>query len=184
MDEPKNKPQDGALILGATRTNRSERDEDPAQFAGDGKAEEAAEVVDELFNLMDLDADVEIREDGERVVLDVGGPDAGRVIGKKGQTMDAVQFLVNKIVNRLPEARRHVVVDSGDYRERHDHGLMSMAKREAKRAMDEGQVVTLQPMSARDRRVVHLSLAKFDGIKTESEGQGKRRRIQIIPSRR
>ena len=184
MDEQKNKPQDGALILGAKSNNRSSHNENPGQYAGDGKAEEAAEVVDELFNLMDLDADVDVREDDERVVLDVSGPDSGRVIGKKGQTMDAIQFLVNKIVNRLPEARRHIVVDSGDYRERHDHGLETLARREAKRAVDEGEVITLQPMTARDRRVVHLSLAKFDGIQTESEGQGKRRRIQIIPTDR
>ena len=76
---------------------------------------------------MDLDTSVDIREDDERVTLDVTGPDAGRAIGRKGQTLDALQFLVNKIVNRFPRARRHVIVDSGDYRERHDDGLISMA---------------------------------------------------------
>ena len=176
MDEQKQKPQDGALFIGSART------EDPAKFAGDGKAEESAEIVDELMGLMGLDVDVAIREDAERVILDVTGPDAGRVIGKKGQTLDSIQFLVNKIVNRLPEARRHVIVDSGDYRDRHDNGLMTMAHREAKRALSQDRVITLQPMSARDRRVIHLSLAKFDGVITESEGQGKRRRIRIIPA--
>ena len=58
-------------------------------------------------------------------MLDIEGPDAGRAIGKKGQTLDALQFLVNKIVNRFPDGRRHIVVDSGDYRERHDKGLVS-----------------------------------------------------------
>jgi spoIIIJ-associated protein len=76
-----------------------------------------------------------------------------------------------------------VVLDSGDYRDRHDKGLVSMARREAKRAVTQGKVVTLRPMSARDRRVIHLSLAKLEGVTTSSSGEGMRRRIQIIPAR-
>lgn len=179
MDELKSKPRDGALILGDQQAQ-----EDPSQYAGDGKAEEAAEILEELLNLMDLDVQVEIRSDAERIELDATGEDSGRVIGKKGATLDALQFLINKMVNRFPEARRHVVVDSGDYRERHDDGLISLAKRQAQRAMSEGKVVTLQPMNARDRRVIHMSLAKFDGVSTMSHGEGMRRRIQIIPAGR
>jgi spoIIIJ-associated protein len=178
VDELKGKPRDGALILDQASK------QDPSRFAGDGKAEEAAEILEELVNLMDLDVRVEIRSDDERVELDVTGEDSGRVIGKKGATLDALQFLINKMVNRFPEGRRHVIVDSGDYRERHDDGLVSLAKRQAERAVDEGKVVTLQPMNARDRRVVHMSLAKFEGVSTMSHGEGTRRRIQIIPARR
>ncbi|MGB5351525.1 MAG: KH domain-containing protein [Polyangiales bacterium] len=178
MDELKSKPRDGALILD------QQAQEDPSRYAGDGKAEEAAEILEELINLMDLDVRVEIRSDSERIELDVTGEDSGRVIGKKGATLDALQFLINKMVNRFPEGRRHVIVDSGDYRERHDDGLVSMAKRQADRAVTEGKVVTLQPMNARDRRVVHMSLAKFEGVSTMSQGEGMRRRIQIIPARK
>ncbi len=178
MDELKSKPRDGALILD------QQTQEDPGRYAGDGKAEEAAEILEELINLMDLDVRVDIRSDAERIELDVTGEDSGRVIGKKGATLDALQFLINKMVNRFPEARRHVIVDSGDYRERHDDGLVSMAKRQADRAITEGKVVTLQPMNARDRRVVHMSLAKFEGVSTMSQGEGMRRRIQIIPARK
>ena len=180
MDEPKNKPRDGALFLDQS----SGSEDDPARFAGDGKAEEAAEILEELINLMDLDVRVEIRSDAERIELNATGEDSGRVIGKKGATLDALQFLINKMVNRFPEGRRHVIVDSGDYRERHDDGLVSMAKRQAQRAVNEGKVVTLQPMNARDRRVIHMSLAKFEGVSTMSQGEGTRRRIQIIPARR
>jgi spoIIIJ-associated protein len=86
-------------------------------------------------------------------------------------------------VNRFPEGRRHIVLDSGDYRERRENGLVSMAHREAKRAMQQGRVITLEPMSPRDRRVIHLSLAKFDGVSTRSDGQGSERRVRIIPAR-
>jgi spoIIIJ-associated protein len=179
VDELDGKPRDGALIL-----DQPSAQEDPAQYAGDGKAEEAAEILEELMSLMDLDVRVDIRSDAERIELDVSGPDSGRVIGKKGATLDALQFLINKIVNRFPEKRRHVIIDSGDYRERHDDGLISMAKHQAQRAVTEGRVVTLQPMSARDRRVIHMSLAKFEGVTTMSQGEGSRRRIQIIPARK
>jgi spoIIIJ-associated protein len=184
-EHDKKPPRDGALIV--DDSDDEEEGTGAAQARpgrpGDGKAEEAADVLAEILEHMDLDTDVSVREDDERVVLDVDGPDAGRAIGKKGQTLDALQFLVNKIVNRFPEGRRHVVVDSGDYRDRHDKSLVSMARREAKRAVDEGKVVTLAPMNARDRRVIHLSLAKLSGVTTESRGEGTQRRIQIIPAR-
>ncbi len=191
MDERKDKPQDGALFVAEEPTeSRSEssdrkKSQSSASFEPDGKAEEAAELLDVILDIMDRDVDVDIREDSEeQVVLDVVGPDAGRVIGKKGSGLDALQFLANKIVNRSPEGRRFVIVDSGDYRERHDKGLVSLAEREAKRAIKEGRVVTLQPMSARDRRVIHLSLAKLEDVTTASQGHGQGRRIQIIPARR
>jgi spoIIIJ-associated protein len=175
--------RDGALFV-ADDAYDEERDDEAgsAGSPGDGKAEQAADVLDGILARMDLDTEVTVRDDGEKIVLDVDGPDAGRAIGRKGQTLDALQFLVNKIVNRFPDGRRHVIVDSGDYRDRHDKGLVSMAHRQAKKAVQQGKVITLEPMSARDRRVIHLSLAKFPGVTTKSDGQGIGRRIQIIPA--
>lgn len=185
MPDREDKPlMDGALLV--VDAKESELDDDELEEAGkpgDGKAEQALDVLDGILARMDLDTEIDILEDGERIVLDVTGPDAGRAIGRKGNTLDALQFLVNKIVNRFPKGRRHVVVDSGDYRDRHDKGLVSMARRQAKKAVQMGKVVALEPMSARDRRVIHLSLAKFEGVTTESDGEGLGRRIQIIPAR-
>lgn len=188
MEEHKKTQMDGALFV--EDDNRALFVDDDEELGaasqgspGDGKAEQAVELLVSLMEHMGLEADVQLREDGARVVLDIQGPDAGRAIGKKGQTLDAMQFLLNKVVNRFPETRRHIVLDSGDYRQRRDEGLIAMARREAKRAVQRGRVVTLEPMSARDRRVIHLSLAKFPGVSTRSEGEGMDRRIQIIPSR-
>ena len=179
MDERRHN-MDGALFVddeqGEDRPARPRREDDD-------KAEDARRVTQGILDRMDLEARVTIREDDERVVLDIDGPDAGRAIGKKGMTLEALQFLVNKIVNRDPDERRHIVLDSGDYRDRHDSGLMAMAKREAKRAVSSGRAITLEPMSARDRRVIHVSLAKFPGVSTRSEGEGSDRRLQIIPAR-
>lgn len=168
---------DGALFIDGAEPRRASREDD------EEKAAEARDVLVGIVTRMGLDTDVKVREAGERVVLDVTGPDAGRAIGKKGQTLDALQFIVNKVVNRFPENRRYIIVDSGDYRERHDESLVSMARREAKRAVQQGRTVTLAPMPARDRRLIHLSLAKMAGVTTRSNGEGLGRRIQIIPSR-
>jgi spoIIIJ-associated protein len=182
---------DGALILDGdmdgdlddeihARPRAVESDVDPSE---DGKADLASEMLIEILKRMGLGVQVSVREDADEVVLDVAGEDAGRVIGKKGQTLDALQFLINKIVNRFPEGRRHIVLDSGDYRQRRENGLVSMARREAKRAVQQSRIITLEPMSPRDRRVIHLSLAKFPGVSTRSDGQGAERRVRIIPAR-
>lgn len=194
MDD-KNKPElDGALLLDDAPPEprgRHDDDDDDDDLDGDGlgagedgKAETSLELLGEIVTRMGLDVDINIRDDNEEVVLDIQGNDAGRVIGKKGQTLDALQFIVNKIINRFPEGRRHIVLDSGDYRERREQGLASMARREAKRAVQHGRIVTLEPMSPRDRRVIHLSLAKFPGVSTRSDGEGNERRVRIIPARR
>lgn len=176
---------DGALFVDDERQSSDERKSSASRRKShhDDKAEDSRRVTQAILDRMELDARVEIREDDEQVVLDISGPDAGRVIGKKGQTLEALQFIVNKIINRDLDERRHIVLDSGNYRERHDNSLIAMAKREAKRAISSGRIVTLEPMSARDRRVIHVSLAKFPGVTTRSEGEGADRRLQIIPTR-
>ena len=192
MAESRKPPElDGALILDGdmdgdldeeieSRPRSVDSDVDPSE---DGKADLASEMLVEILKRMSLSVQVSVREDADEVVLDVAGEDAGRVIGKKGQTLDALQFLINKIVNRFPEGRRHIVLDSGDYRQRRENGLVSMARREAKRAVQQSRIITLEPMSPRDRRVIHLSLAKFPGVSTRSDGQGAERRVRIIPAR-
>ncbi|HEX6244314.1 MAG TPA: R3H domain-containing nucleic acid-binding protein [Polyangiales bacterium] len=183
MDERRHN-MDGALFVDDEQGEEDRPERARPRRRDDGeKAEDARRVTQGILDRMDLEARVTIREDDERVVLDIDGPDAGRAIGKKGMTLEALQFLVNKIVNRDPDERRHIVLDSGDYRDRHDSGLVAMAKREAKRAISSGRAVTLEPMSARDRRVIHVSLAKFPGVSTRSEGEGNDRRLQIIPAR-
>jgi spoIIIJ-associated protein len=184
---------DGALILDAEPELDDDNDNDRAaprellpldhDPREDGKADLASEMLIEILKRMSLAAEITVREDAEEVIIDVAGEDAGRVIGKKGQTLDALQFLINKIVNRFPEGRRHIVLDSGDYRQRRENGLASMARREAKRAVQQSRIITLEPMSPRDRRVIHLSLAKFPGVSTRSDGQGNERRVRIIPAR-
>jgi len=148
------------------------------------KADRSVDFLEGLLERMDLDAGVvEVSED-ERINIELEGPDAGRVIGKKGLTLDALQFLVNKVVNRFPEGRKHVVLDVEGYKDRRDESLANMAQRMADKASRTGQVISINPMPARERRVIHLALADTPGVTTRSDGEGTDRRVRIVPADR
>ena len=135
-----------------------------------------------------MECDVELRrpkpDEPNEITLEIFGRDAGRIIGKKGQVLSAFQYLTNRVVNRPGLEKRYVTVDAEGYRARRDDTLATMARRLGKQAVTEGKIITFEPMNPRDRRVIHLALAKFDGVVTKSEGEGEDRRVQIIPVRR
>jgi len=153
----------------------------------DERSREALEFARDIIFKMGMDCDVRLQrreeQDGD-IHIQVTGPDAGRIIGKNGQVLAAVQFIVNRAMNRPGLDRRYVSVDADGYRSRREDSLANMARRLGRQAVSDGQIITFEPMSPRDRRVVHLALAKFDGVVTKSEGEGDDRRVQIIPVRR
>jgi spoIIIJ-associated protein len=131
---------------------------------------------------MGLSVQLAQREEDGDVVLELAGEDAAIAIGKKGATLDALQLLCNRVAGRgVASVRASIVLDSGGYRARREQSLAQMAKRLGEQAVKEGTVITLDPLSARDRRVVHMALARFPGVVTRSEGDGLERRLQIIP---
>jgi len=156
-------------------------------FEADERSREALAFTVDVIIKMGMDCDVRLKrpdEESTDIHIHVTGPDAGRIIGKKGQVLAAVQFIVNRAMNRPGLERRYVSVDADGYRSRREDSLASMARRLGKQAVSDGQIITFEPMSPRDRRVVHLALAKFEGVVTKSEGEGDDRRVQIIPVRR
>lgn len=164
-----------------------EKIEEP--FVEDGRADQALDFVIDVLAAMGMDCTVDLLENDEEdppedIRLEIEGLDAGRIIGKKGQTLSALQFLANRVVNRPSKRRRHVIIDAEGYRARREDTLAAMARRLGKQAVDEGKIITFEPMTPQDRRVVHLALAKFPGVVTKSDGEGEARRVQIIPVRR
>lgn len=156
-------------------------------FEADERSREALAFTTDVIAKMGMDCDVRLQRpdpDSSDIHIVVTGPDAGRIIGKKGQVLAALQFIVNRAMNRPGIDRRYVSVDADGYRSRREDSLASMARRLGKQAVSDGQIITFEPMSPRDRRVVHLALAKFEGVVTKSEGEGDDRRVQIIPVRR
>ena len=152
----------------------------------DPQTERALNFVDMLLEKMDMDAEVTLApDDGEgsadEIRLEIEGPDAGRVIGKRGMVLEAIQYLTTRVAHKPGEPRKHIAVDAEGYRARHEDQLAEMARKLARRVATEGKIITFDPMSARDRRVVHMALKEITEVRTESHGEGPDRRVQIIP---
>lgn len=158
-------------------------------FVEDGRADLVLDFVIDVLAAMGLDCTVDLLENDdedppEEIRLEIEGKDAGRIIGKKGQTLAALQFVANRVVNRPGKQRRHVIIDAEGYRARQEDQLTEYARKLGKQAVEEGKIITFEPMTPQDRRVIHLALAKFPGVVTKSDGEGEARRVQIIPVRR
>ena len=148
--------------------------------------ERAIEVLEGMLQRMDIAAEIGVGEDNDRTVLDVkceNEDDVQRIIGRRGQVIDALQHLVAKAVGRnRDENYRHVVVDTADYRQRQIERLEGIANKKAEECLEAGRSVGLNPMSAHDRRIIHMTLADREGVRTESEGEGSDRRVIILPA--
>ncbi len=129
-------------------------------------------------------AQVEGRVEGGTIYLNIKGDGSGLLIGRHGQTLDALQYIVGRIVGKQLGEKRMVVVDTERYRERRRESLEQVSRRMAEKAKSTGRPVTLQPMNASDRRIVHLALKHDREIETRSEGEGGMRSIRIIPRKR
>jgi spoIIIJ-associated protein len=181
---------DGGDAPAETQDDRPGGDRpETAAVYDEARAESARDFVEDLMVKMGMDvvADLLEPEPGDpagEIRIEIEGRDSGRIIGKKGQVLAAIQHVVNRVVNRPGLDRVHVVVDAEGYRQRREDTLATMAQRLGKKALEEGKIITFEPMSPRDRRIVHLALAKFPGVVTKSDGEGEGRRVQIIPVRR
>jgi spoIIIJ-associated protein len=145
--------------------------------------ERAAKVLREILEHMGVDAEVSAFDDGDRVILDAHGAESGLVIGKKGATLDALQYLVNRLVSKRPHDGPLVVVDAEGYRGRREDALVDLAQRLAEKVVATARPLPVEAMSAHDRRIVHMALADHEGVTTESEGEGMYRRVVIFPKR-
>jgi spoIIIJ-associated protein len=166
-----------------------------ATVDADGDSQRPIEVVDEselagtvrellerIVGAIGVHAQLEIEEDDETVTAAFFGRDLGLLIGKHGQTIDAIQYLVNAIVYRgQMEDRKAIVVDAAGYRERRKASLDALALRSAERATSAGQRVELEPMTAVERKVVHVRLKDYPGVTTSSQGTEPNRFVVIEP---
>ncbi len=145
-------------------------------------ANRAEEVANEVLRLMGVDVSAQAAEIGEEEVrVDLSGADIALVIGKHGDTLDALQLLVAIIANRQSEASARVVLDAEGYRDRRRRSLEATAFAHAARAKQTKREVVIRDLKAYERRVVHLVLRDDPGVETYSEGEGRHRNLVISP---
>ena len=142
---------------------------------------QARQSLQNILEHMNIDGRVSVNRIEDRIILYVEGDNSGLLIGKKGATLDALQFLVNKIVNKERGEKYRVIVDTEKYRERRHQSLIDLANRMAEKAKRTRRPVTISQLSAHDRRVVHLALQEKSGLKTRSRGEGPLKNVIIIP---
>jgi spoIIIJ-associated protein len=144
--------------------------------------ERVRELVEAVLDGLDLEGQVEVSEDEERIdAVVVGDDDYGLLIGKRGQTIDAVQLLCYQAAFRGMRDRKRVVLDAAGYRERRREVLTARADRAAEQALEHNASVEMDPMSAQERRVVHEHLKERSGVETFSEGDEPRRCVIVAP---
>ncbi|MHB0914703.1 MAG: RNA-binding cell elongation regulator Jag/EloR [Thermoleophilia bacterium] len=136
----------------------------------------------EVLSGIGIEADIRIADRGEEVIANVEGDDLGLFIGRHGQTMDAVQYLANVIIFRNVENRKRIVIDAEDYRGRRTEILHGLADRGAKEVSQGRRQYELKPMSAAERRIVHVYLQDREGIQTASDGREPFRHVVITRS--
>ena len=148
------------------------------------QADAVADFVEELLVKMDIDAIAEPTEADGRVYVDIldGDPDdMSLLIGRHGQTLDAIQELSRQVVGRRLDERIKVLVDVEDYRKRRASRLVEKAREAADEVLDTGTERSLEPMNALERKIVHDAIAEIDGVHTESRGEDPSRCVVLLP---
>lgn len=153
-------------------------------------AGEARDVLETLLDLMEIPASIaplsemiteEEMGESAGVTLNIEGEDLGILIGRRGQTLACLQYIVKLIVGHRTKVWRPIIIDIEGYKQRRSDALQALAWRMAEQVKAKGTAVVMEPMSAFDRRTIHLALAEDLEVTTESSGDGEARRVVIIP---
>jgi spoIIIJ-associated protein len=160
---------------------RNDREAPPPAHAPE-KVERAKEFCTGLFTRLGAEVVVEVKETAEAIAVSLTAK-PGNQVELNSALIEAVQYLVNRVVNPRAEGRKWVNLDVGGFREEGDPAIQAMAQRLAESAKRTGQVIAVAPISARDRRQIHMALVNVAGVSTRSEGEGIFRQLLIIPAK-
>jgi spoIIIJ-associated protein len=181
VDEPESSHSEvaGSSSLSEVFGDQSESElvEAPEELLG-----EIRTLVSSILDAMGFEARVEVYDAGGFVAVDVAPDNTALFIGQKGETIDALQYLVNVSAFRDRPFFKRVVLDAEGYRQRRVEAIQGMAHRTARRAVRERRTVEMPPMNSSERRVVHLFLSDNPGVTTESQGSGDNRRVNVSPT--
>jgi spoIIIJ-associated protein len=144
------------------------------------------EMLTNLLVKMDMEGSIkDIKEGESKVYVELKSKDSsGLIIGKKGKTLEALQFMINLMINNATGSEKKIILDIEEYREKREKALKKMSRDMAFKVIKSGRPMTLEPMNPFERRLIHLSLQNDKRVTTKSEGQGIYRKIKISPSNR
>jgi spoIIIJ-associated protein len=157
------------------------RDSAPPPREAPEKVAKAKEFCEGLFSRLGAAVDVAVRETPEQIGISLSAR-AGNAVDLSSALVEAVQYLVNRVVNPRAEGRKWVNLDVGGFREEGDPAVKAMAERLAASAKRIGKILAVAPISARERRQIHLALVDVPGVSTRSEGEGIFRQLLIVPA--
>jgi spoIIIJ-associated protein len=144
----------------------------------------AQETLERIISLMSLDSKVSGEKKGDDIVLNIEGSNTAILIGYKGRTLEALEYIVNKVVNKAAEKKVRVILDSENYRQRREESLQRLALKMGDQAKRTGRTVTMNAINPHDRRIIHLTLQGDPQVQTKSDGEGLLKRVYIIPNRK
>ncbi len=144
----------------------------------------AQETLERIISLMSLDSKVSASKKDDDIVLNIQGNNAGILIGYKGRTLDALEFIVNKAVNKAAGKKVRVILDSENYKQRREDSLQRRALKMGEQAKKTGKTITIDAINPHDRRIIHLALKGDPQVQTRSDGDGLLKKVYIIPSRK
>lgn len=151
---------------------------------GEQAAEKAKRLLEGILIRMQISSPVDVEETEEAIVLNIRGDGSGLLIGKRGQNLDAIQYIVNKAVHHSANGHKMIVIDTEEYRKRREESLVALAMRLGEKAKKTKKPITVGHMNAHDRRVIHMAMQDDETLTTKSRGEGEYRKIVILPARR
>lgn len=189
-EAPAKKPEAAAVALPANRpvdaapeTPRRDAEEKSGE-SGESMARRAKAVLEGILAGMGIPAPVSVEETEDAILLNVKGDGGGLLIGRRGQNLDAIQYIVNKAAGRSGNGRKMIIIDTEAYRKRREESLVSLAEKLAEKVRKTKKPVTVSHMNAHDRRIIHMTLQNDESLTTKSRGEGEYRKIVIIPARK
>ena len=155
-----------------------------AVSATSASALRARDLLAGILSRMTFACQVTAMETSDTAILSIAGDDSGLLIGRRGQNLDALQYLLNKAVNKTDTERKMIVVDSEEYRKRREESLLGMAQRIRDKVKKTQKPLSLSHMNAHDRRIIHLALQEDEALITKSRGEGEYRKVIVLPAKK
>ena len=149
------------------------------EVVGRDKLDNAKKTLEDILARLEVDATVNAKDLGDKILLNINGDGSGLLIGRRGRTLDALQHIVDKIVNRSSGDRKWIIIDTEGYRERRTESLKNLALKLGEKVKRFGKPVHIPPLNAHDRKVIHVTLQEDSQLITKSKGDGYLRKVVI-----